>query len=805
MYSKGKITLAPVKVEQKDFLRAFYLNDNEVVFLRAIDDKKKRSAIPYKVELWNYKSIFHELKKQNELDMCISFSVNGGGRNNKEVIASGKCQAQFMEMDDYSLEVQLAIINAFELRPSIVVKTRKSLHAYWLLEDGDINNFRNVQNKFIEVFGSDPNIKDESRVMRLPGFYHCKKDPVMVEVISFQPDLRYKQEQIEEALKKTSFKDLLERSDLNAETREAALKTFDETDKKPAKAIYNIVHDPEKIQEGGRVNALVSIVSKLKFSGIDNSAIKGAIISMNNEQCNPPLSQEELEQEVFPTLQRWETQENTINDIVDTDILEKFRLLHPESNNQFKWNDKGDGALFAEVCKNFVRWNVTAKEWFCYDGKIWKIDKGGMIAQKYSKKFFDAIMVYSLEIKDESIREGYLKHVSRLGQYRNRKTMLEDAKDRYFISSEMLDKDDFLLNLQNGVYDLKNFILMKHEPDMLLSKICNVSYDESASGEKWIKFLEEVMLKDKSKIDYLQKILGYSMTGDTKEETCYILFGQTTRNGKSTLVETISYMLGESKGYAMNMRPESLAIKRNNDSGRASSDIARLDGCRFVNAAEPPKRMLFDVGLLKTMLGRDSITARYLHENEFQFTPRFKLFINTNFLPLVTDDTLFSSGRINVISFDRHFSEDEQNKSLKDELREESTLSGILNWCIEGLRKYNQEGAAAPESVKKATDNYRKTSDKIGNFMDECLEYSRYHTMAASEVYSMFQDWCAANGYGLENKGNFYAELRSRNLMAESGTVNGRTLRNVVPHYKPISDPDGYFIPANEGKSLPFE
>lgn len=337
---------------------------------------------------------------------------------------------------------------------------------------------------------------------------------------------------------------------------------------------------------------------------------------------------------------------------------------------------------------------------------------------------------------------------------------------------------------------------MPHNADDLLSKISNVIYEPSAKSEEWEKFINEVMQGDTDKTEYLQKILGYSLTADTNLETCFILYGATTRNGKSTLIETMLYMLGNTAGYGMSMRPETLAQKQNKDSRQASGDIARLDGCRFLNASEPPKRMIFDVGLLKNLLGRDSITARHLHEREFEFIPRFKLFINTNFLPLITDDTLFTSGRINVITFNRHFEPHEQDKNLKNKLIKAENLSGILNWCIEGLKLYYKDGAKPPQAVTTATDEYRTNSDKIGNFISECMERTGKNAKAL-DVYTRYKEWCLDNGFGVENKGNFFDELRGKGILAQSGTVKGVTVRNVVIGYElteeEVEEPPQYY------------
>lgn len=800
------ITIEPIKPQpsQKDFLRAFYSDDNAFIYVRCFDDKRSSNrAEKFRFTLSEYNKKYFELKRNNEMNMGIFFVVNGGGQTDKEVISSGKCQAQFMEIDDYPQDIQIKIINAFPLRPSVIVKTKKSLHTYWLLDSyADIRRFRGIQKKFIELFKADEVIQNESRVMRFPGFYHNKQDPFMVEIIEFNPDLRYSQDEIEESICGLSFDSLLDRADISEEQKQNILSIY--CNKKKTNKVLNLQKDGSKVESGNRHNILISEIGRMKSYGLNNSLIKGAIIQMNQDRFIEPLDDNDLEQTIFPALDRWERNEAPGVAIVNSDVLDKLKTLHPEINRFYKWDDKGNGALYAEVFKDVIRWNATAKRWCFYDGKKWNVDEDSMMAQRCAKQLMDSLLIYSLGIEDENIKLSYQKHINKLGQRRFRNTMIEDAKDSYFMSRDDFDKDKYLLNLQNGVLDLNTFELKEHNSDLLLSKICNVSYDPEAIAERWITFLDEVMQGNKEKIKYLQKILGYSLTGDTREETCYILYGQTTRNGKSTLVETIGYMLGDDSGYSMNMRPESLAIKRNADSRSASSDIARLKDCRFLNVSEPPKKMLLDVGLLKTMLGRDSITARFLNENEFQFVPCYKLFINTNFLPFVTDDTLFSSGRVNVITFDRHFSEKEQDKTLKDDLKKPEVLSGILNWCIEGLKMYYQEGAEPPDCVKAATNEYRNESDKIGCFIEECLIKTPGVNTSGLEVYRYYEKWCERNGLGVESSRNFYADLRAKNILSKTGTINGKTIKGVLKNYS-LNYDSGEFQDAENGEILPFK
>ena len=474
-------------------------------------------------------------------------------------------------------------------------------------------------------------------------------------------------------------------------------------------------------------------------------------------------------------------------------VEEAIKEIDPFENDLYKRTDDiGTSRLFSDIFSNVLRYNTTAKEWYFYDGIVWRIDLEGMNTEKYAKIFQRALYIYSADIQDDR----YRKYVASLGDRKKRTTMIQDARETNCVCAEDLDKDLSLFNCQNCVINLDTFEVMEHRSDLLLSKVANVQYNKEATSGEWEKFLFEVMCGDEVKTQYLQELFGYAMTGDCAQEECYLLYGATTRNGKSTTIETVSNMFGD---YSMNIQPESLAQRKVKDSRTASGDIARLDGCRLLHMSEPPKRMNFDVALLKTLLGKDKITARHLHEREKEFVPIFKLFINTNYLPVVTDDTLFSSGRVKVITFDRHFSEDEQDIKLKSRLMSEDNMSGILNWCLEGLKRYhsNKDRLSVPPAVKNATDEYRKKSDKIQNFIDECLFKSEGNNLTAKEVYAEFEKWCQSNGYGTENKQNFLDELRSKGILSQTGTVRGKTVKNVVKGYslENSEDPESDLFP----------
>ena len=449
-------------------------------------------------------------------------------------------------------------------------------------------------------------------------------------------------------------------------------------------------------------------------------------------------------------------------------------------------NDISNGRLFADIFKDMARFNETAKAWYCYNGVFWQKDPEGMRAEGYAQALSKALLIYSAEVGDIE----YTKFVNRLQDRKKRMTMLQDAKCHYCVTSEDFDTDPYLFNCRNGVVNLHTQEFLEHDPELMLSKVSNVWYDKEAESELFGRFISEILCEDQELIQYMQELFGYALTGENTQEECYMCYGETTRNGKSTLLDTMEYLFGD---YSMNMQPETLA-KQERNSRNASGDIARLAGARLLHMSEPPRRMNFDVALLKQLIGRDLVTARHLHEAEFEFVPVFKLFINTNYLPLVTDDTVFASGRVKVIPFNRHFTPEEQDIHLKKKLKSRANISGIFNWILAGLARYLENGEILeePDAVKKATEAYRVKSDKIQAFISETFipcSTSGFNTIQGKKVYELYTAWCQQNGYKVENKGNFFDDLRHKGLLCDQGTIDGRTIRNVLK---------GFALPAEE-------
>lgn len=471
------------------------------------------------------------------------------------------------------------------------------------------------------------------------------------------------------------------------------------------------------------------------------------------------------------------TDDEIANEVENLSLLARMRTLHPEMLPCF--DDVTCAKLFADVFSDRLRFCSTASSYYHYDGARWRLDEATIRAARCAKTF--AMLLVKLGSEQTSLenQKRFFQAANKYTSLHYRETLLRDARDVYAFSRADLDNNDDLFNVENGTLNLATGEFYQHRASDLFSKVASVIYDPAARSADFEKFIGEIMQGDVEKSKYLQKVCGLSLTADNSNEMCWLLYGATTRNGKSTLVETISHVLGD---YSTAALPETLAQRKNKDTRNASGDIARLDGARLLVMSEPPRRMLFDVALLKTLLGRDKITARMLYEREFSFVPKFKLLINTNSLPLVNDNTLFQSGRVVVVPFTKHFEPAEQDKTLKTRLQSSANASGILNWLLDGLRLYRAEGLKQPPSIVQATDEYRKNSDKIGLFISECLHPCKQNC-AASAVYNVYANWCAENGFGTENKRNFFDELSARKLLVPSATVNGRTVRNAVRGY----------------------
>ena len=435
-----------------------------------------------------------------------------------------------------------------------------------------------------------------------------------------------------------------------------------------------------------------------------------------------------------------------------------IETLAPHTNPRYESFQIGNSRMFVDYYRRIILMNDTRGCWYIYDGRVWRPDTHNLRINEMAKDFHDSLLHFANSITSEDTRERFLKRVDALDQKKYRDIMVKDAGADKSITVEMdaFDRDKYQFNCHNGTINLLDMSFRPHAPADRLTKMTEVDYDPEADCPRWLSFMDEVFEGDRDRIRYLQKAFGYAMSGDTRLECMFILYGPTSRNGKGTTMETVLRILGE---YGRTAKPEMLSKKGFADSSGPSEDVARLNGARMVNVSEPEKSMVIDASLTKQMTGNNTITARYLRENSFEFKPQFKLFIDTNHLPQISDMTLFESDRIRIIPFNRHFTADERDIDLKAFFAEPENLSGILNWCLEGFRLYQKEGLKMPDSVERATKEYRNQSDRITMFTSQCLRKQVGQELRSSAIYEMYKRWCGENGFKFENAANFKKKM----------------------------------------------
>ena len=451
----------------------------------------------------------------------------------------------------------------------------------------------------------------------------------------------------------------------------------------------------------------------------------------------------------------------TIDSVVDGSLLNKLAALRPEDTSRYKDTEQGWGYLLADVLKDEARYCPERKSWYVNNGTRWEHDPKSLKVGERVKQLADALHFYYLQLP-ENMRGQLSSSWSKWQKRSTRKNILADAESVYPISFADFDTDPYLYNVINGTLNLKTGKLQSHCADDLITMLAPVVYNPQATLPRWIEFVDEVTGGDKQKAKVLQQALGYTLSGSNYLEKLFMLHGATSRNGKTTTVETI---LGVHGDYGATADPEMLSTNRNTGGGlKATPDLARLVRARFVSLSELPKTMRLNNAQVKQLTGSDSVIARFLNENPFEFVPQFKLFFNTNDLPTASDMTLFKSGRVVVIPFDRHFTEAEQDNTLKQQFSTSKAKSAVLNWLLEGWQSLQSEGLILPDSVVSAIDDYRVENDAIKRFVDECLVPDANGRIKTATLLTYYQKWARDNGFDELGKNTFKGELERSGL-----------------------------------------
>ena len=420
------------------------------------------------------------------------------------------------------------------------------------------------------------------------------------------------------------------------------------------------------------------------------------------------------------------------------------KSLNPLSNSQtkkienkfFHCSDLGNAERLAHNYGDMLGYCHIWKKWLIWDDTKWSEDETGQIKQ-IAKKTVRKIYDEARQSEDDNKRQTIGRHALSSESNGRIKAMVSLAQSELPVKSDNFDQNKFLLNCKNGTLDLKNGTLFPHEKDNFITKVAPVNYDKTATCPQWEKFLARIMENNEDLIKFLQRAVGYSLTGDVGEQ-CLFFFWGSGSNGKSTFLRTIGTLMGD---YSQHTATETLLIKKK---GAIPNDIARMKGARFVSASESESEHKLAENLIKQMTGDDVISARFLHQEWFEFEPEYKIFLGTNNKPIIKGNDYAIWRRIRLVPFNIEIPKQEEDHNLLQKLKKE--LSGILNWAIEGCLEWQLSGLGTPAEVTDATNEYRKEMDLLINFISECCTEGPELKVTSKDLYSTYAKWCEDNG-----------------------------------------------------------
>jgi len=772
-------------------------NANDKVCFRVFDDRKEGTFKGAKLscECGKYKSIEEELQKHNAKNRGIFFVVNYGGDDDKTIT---RINAQFVEMDDGSFEEQMAKIEAFPLPPSMIIRTRKSYHVYWFMEkDAKVERFRAIQTQLVRHFDGDPMCVNESRVMRLPGFMHSKKEPVEVVCVSFHPERKYTQDELSEVLPDVDLAPVERRSG-EAKGLEHVMRMCDFMKHCQEDAATLSEHDWYAMItnlaafEGGtemihklsspypgysenntqrKINHfLESKTSPITCKTIHEKGYKCPKLEKGEcpvkspaAWCYQPLSIDALREilsEMPVTADSMKdmdaAKEFVILHLYNQDVVIATAMINIEIKKHFKFTTSllkpllsayKDASKAYNASKGTKRAKMGSSVPLWYQPTDWGLKFMPTVLAKHmaesSKIIFAAEQhfIYQGGVYEEMAEMEAQKLVQD-------KMLITEAKMTQILDTEkqwrlMVRKDirelnanPYIINIRNGLYNVLEDTLLPHSPDYYSTVQMDVSYDKDADCPRFKKFLEESMEGDMAQVRLIQEMMGYFLIPVNSAQKCFVIVGAAGA-GKSVLLRVLN---------------EVLLGKRNvsNVSWQALNErfkTAELFGKLANIFADLPTKNIDDNGIFKALVGEDYLTVEKKNKNPFSFQSTARLLFSCNSIPRNYGDK--SEGfyrRLIIIRFKHAVPEEKRKANLVDDFREEA--DGIFMFALEGLKRLMKQGYKFSETDVNAKElqRYREESDSVLAFVREYCERGAGYITGSTELYNAYKSYCEESG-----------------------------------------------------------
>ncbi len=496
-----------------------------------------------------------------------------------------------------------------------------------------------------------------------------------------------------------------------------------------------------QIPAGQRNITLMRLAGVMHSRGFPADATEAALLRTNQAHCKPPLPDEEVIA-IAQGIQRYPA--GTLSSQM------------PHSAGSPPLSDLGNAELLMRQHGDDMRFNYSDGRWYLWRDTHWAPDTTEQV-KRWAHEVIRQMMTEAEAIEDEQIRKAVQKHARWSESEHGTRAMLAQAQPYLGLMTEVLDNDGWFLNCQNGTIDLRAGELLPHRREDYITKIASVAYDPNASCPNWRKFLLRIFSENVELIAYVQRAAGYSLTADVSEQCLFFLYG-TGCNGKSTFVETLVRILGN---YQMKA-PTEMLMSKHYGAG-IPNDVARLPGVRIAVTAEIEQGRKLAESRVKDLTGGDTLTARFLHKEFFDFQPTHKLWMYGNHKPTVrgTDEGIWR--RIQLIPFTVEIPADERDPHFRERALEPE-FQGILTWLVQGCRRWQQHGLQPPKEVVLATQAYRGEMDVLTAFIEECCIVGENAEAQSTALYVRYKERCELLGEHPISHRTFGEELRRRGL-----------------------------------------
>jgi len=396
-------------------------------------------------------------------------------------------------------------------------------------------------------------------------------------------------------------------------------------------------------------------------------------------------------------------------------------------------SDLGNAKLFIDQAEGKLLYS-PGMGWLAWDGRRWTTAS----QTKLFEVTEDVINLLHSQANSDPSNPQLKQHAAHSEAYRSITAMhsLAQMSSELHVSDSDFDSNPHLINVLNGTLNLKTGKLHEHSRDDRITMLADVEYVPGFRSTIWDRFIRDICTHNRELMEYMQRAVGYALTGYTSAQCMFILYGEGA-NGKSTLVEAVRATLGD---YAKSADPNTLMAQSGT---RIRNDIARLRGSRFLSATESSSHGKLDETMIKQLTGNDVVPARFLYRETFELRPTWKIFLSTNHKPTLEGVDYAIWRRIRLVPFEATFKGPTMDRNLLSKILMEK--EAVLVWALAGCRKWMVEGIETPDKIRRATAAYRAEMDIVGEFIDESCYRHQEATVKVADLYEVYMRWCRGN------------------------------------------------------------